>query len=491
MATETESITIESGQTLSGIATQQGTTISKLLELNPNIKDPNLIFAGAPLIIPGAQPASQTVSATDMTDKNTEVVDALNDAPTASTSVADTLLGAGNAEAAGAEDFQSTILSLFETIKKEREEAQKQQDSLLSKITNRETTSAEDLRKQAFAELGLPENFTKESFQQLQTIQGEVAVLTDKLNVLNAREQQALLVEEGQRIPDRIIRGRQALIARQFAAERSALAAEIGAKTMQAESLKGNLQLANNLASQTVEAMLFDIKQERSDLEFLFNFRSDIVSGLQQDERNLLNTALQSLKDDEQNQREDLSQKMALLREAASNGIDLGISTDQLKSMSLEEVNEKFVSKVQKQEQAGIAGDLFSTDTQAGREVLLRLQSVGISGEFLNHITQGVAEFGLDAVIESEDLTPGQESALREAYGAERQFLTRDFFKSLFTTEALEAAAAEAGFGDLGEGIFNLKDVDVEKYLDSVEANIEAYRQAGLTDQAILKLMQK
>lgn len=47
-------ITIQKGQTLSGIAKSQGTTVDALLKANPSIKDPNKIFAGASLSLPGA-----------------------------------------------------------------------------------------------------------------------------------------------------------------------------------------------------------------------------------------------------------------------------------------------------------------------------------------------------------------------------------------------------------------------------------------------------
>ena len=45
-------ITIQKGQTLSGIAKQQGTTIDALLKANPSIKNPNLIYAGSALSLP-------------------------------------------------------------------------------------------------------------------------------------------------------------------------------------------------------------------------------------------------------------------------------------------------------------------------------------------------------------------------------------------------------------------------------------------------------
>jgi hypothetical protein len=45
-------ITIQKGQTLSGIAKQQGTTLDALLKANPSIKNPNLIYAGSALSLP-------------------------------------------------------------------------------------------------------------------------------------------------------------------------------------------------------------------------------------------------------------------------------------------------------------------------------------------------------------------------------------------------------------------------------------------------------
>jgi LysM repeat protein len=54
-------ITIQKGQTLSGIAKQYGTTVNDLLKANPSIKNPNLIYAGSALTLPGS-PTSPVVA---------------------------------------------------------------------------------------------------------------------------------------------------------------------------------------------------------------------------------------------------------------------------------------------------------------------------------------------------------------------------------------------------------------------------------------------
>src|SRR5574343_784355 len=53
-ATPVSSYTIKSGDTLSAIAKAQGTTIAELMKLNPSITNPNLIYAGKSLNLPGA-----------------------------------------------------------------------------------------------------------------------------------------------------------------------------------------------------------------------------------------------------------------------------------------------------------------------------------------------------------------------------------------------------------------------------------------------------
>ncbi|OQA36622.1 MAG: LysM domain protein [Parcubacteria group bacterium ADurb.Bin326] len=54
-------ITIQKGQTLSGIAKQQGTTVDAIMKANPTIKNANLIYAGSTLNLPGS-PTSPVVA---------------------------------------------------------------------------------------------------------------------------------------------------------------------------------------------------------------------------------------------------------------------------------------------------------------------------------------------------------------------------------------------------------------------------------------------
>lgn len=70
------------------------------------------------------------------------------------------------------------------------------------------------------------------------------------------------------------------------------------------------------------------------------------------------------------------------------------------------------------------------------------------------------------------------------------EFLTRDYFKNLLTTDQLKKAAADEGFkagGFLGIGV---GDQGVNDYLDYLEETIKSYREAGYSDKEILDMMQ-
>lgn len=115
-----------------------------------------------------------------------------------------------------------------------------------------------------------------------------------------------------------------------------------------------------------------------------------------------------------------------------------------------------------------------------------------LSGE-ISQLEGDINKYGINVALEGIT-DPGQKSAIMKVYGGTAakdtvQFLDKEYIRGLYTPSGLEQAAADAGFGDMGEGIFNLKDVDVEKYLNYLDTLITQYRRAGYTDKEILNLM--
>ena len=62
---------IQSGDTLSGIAQKYNTDVSTLMSLNPSISNPNLIYAGNTLNLPGAKATTNTTKKAATTTKTT------------------------------------------------------------------------------------------------------------------------------------------------------------------------------------------------------------------------------------------------------------------------------------------------------------------------------------------------------------------------------------------------------------------------------------
>lgn len=95
-------------------------------------------------------------------------------------------------------------------------------------------------------------------------------------------------------------------------------------------------------------------------------------------------------------------------------------------------------------------------------------------------------------------LSPQEQKRLGIAGGATDtiQFLTPDYFKQIYDAATLEKAAKDAGYvksggGFLGTGIAASTSGDVDAYLQHLNDAISQYRQAGFSDQEILKMMQK
>jgi len=235
------------------------------------------------------------------------------------------------------------LQQMWEQQQKALEEAQKQQAGLVAKFKEwiGKQPSVEEVVERERQRWQVPQTFEK-----IQALIPEISSLQEQINQLNVREQQALLNAEQRLAPMEFIRGEQALIQRQYAIERSALSAELGAKTALAQMYQGNISLARSLISDTIQAMTYDIQQKRQDFEFFYNANRDYIKTLEAKQQNVFNNILQQLREEEERKREEYQQKLQLILDAAAKGVNLGLSTEQLKEMSLEEVSGIYAREV-------------------------------------------------------------------------------------------------------------------------------------------------
>lgn len=127
-----------------------------------------------------------------------------------------------------------------------------------------------------------------------------------------------------------------------------------------------------------------------------------------------------------------------------------------------------------------------------------RLLAAGFNNNDISQIQADVNQYGVDKVVEGMSAaqatairnvlggtTPTQEAAAKEA---SKQFLTKDYFKKLYPTKTLEEEAKKAGYMIKKDWARDVPDTD--GYLRYLEQTVEVYREAGYTDQEILKMMQ-
>jgi len=228
-------------------------------------------------------------------------------------------------------------------LEKERTTAEEERKGWLEKIKEAISgrPSMEELLKAGQEKYKVPELYEK-----LLALTPEIDTLNKKMADLDTQEQQRLLISEQKMAPMVFIRGEQALIQRQFAIQKSAVAAELGAKTALAEMYRGNIDTANKLISQTVEAQLYDIKQKIDDYKFFFDYYSDYYNTLDKDIKNAIDKQYDILTRQEELEKQNLLMKYELIQTAWKYGVDPGLSASDIKTKSFDDILAIITSKV-------------------------------------------------------------------------------------------------------------------------------------------------
>lgn len=119
-----------------------------------------------------------------------------------------------------------------------------------------------------------------------------------------------------------------------------------------------------------------------------------------------------------------------------------------------------------------------------------KLIDVGLSSQAITNLEANIRANGANSVL-SAISDPKQKEVLQSILSGTKaedtkQFLTKDYFKVLFTEEQLKKGAEEAGL----RSITSSWNTEKEKYLSQLENLVTQYRSAGYTDKEILKMMQ-
>lgn len=222
----------------------------------------------------------------------------------------------------------------------------KEGESTMGKIVSLQTgvspSGVEQKTQSVQEQYGIP-TLTKETQQQalkVASLSGDI----DKLEAQKLGEIDRIYSQQG--VPMRFIQGQASETERKFNIEKAYKSAELGAQAAVLQAQTGNLELANNMVKDIVNAYTFDIQQQRQDVSDLINVYSDWFTSLEKDEQSILTNLSNRLEQEEKDTKSDLTDKLNLMTEAANNGVNLGLSVSDLAGKTLAEVAQLYQEKV-------------------------------------------------------------------------------------------------------------------------------------------------
>lgn len=345
--------TVKQGDTLSKIASQYGVPTSQISGYKSG--NPNLIYPGEQLVIPTASPQQSqltpeqikagystiqgpynpvtgklNVSATGLTGEPQINTDVVNKLPTPTTS-----------------PYTSDIAALLAQQKQLVESAQGTKVPTLGDMANT-----------------LGYNTAQAAADSLIT---EINALNQQLADLNNQEQKAIGQYINQNVSQGFSLGMEGRIKRQYAIEKSAVSANLGVKVALAEMLQGKADKMWSHAQDIVNDLAAKEDADVKDMERFYTLNKDTLSYLTDKEKEYLNNVREDVKLTAQNAREDYTNKVSSIMNAAAKGLDVSaISGDDIMNKSYEEIATMISNAAQRKLAQDRAHELALKATTAG-----------------------------------------------------------------------------------------------------------------------------
>jgi len=181
---------------------------------------------------------------------------------------------------------------------------------------------------------------------QLTAQLAKVAEIRKKIDTLSVQQQQEIDREWTRPVAEFTIRSAIGETNRLYESQKAYLSVQMGYEAAIAQAQQGNINEANKTIDRMANAFVFDLENQRKQYEYIYQFNSDWISALSQERRSMFNMAYQETVRNEENARQDFKDKMSLVIDAANQGADLGLTTDQIGKMSMEELTNFYSQKV-------------------------------------------------------------------------------------------------------------------------------------------------
>lgn len=216
---------------------------------------------------------------------------------------------------------------------------------MASAITQKEAMPAPDTQTLLTNELA-KWGVTPDTAQTLQTITAQYNDYNKQLADLGTQEQLAQANNEQRPVGMVGINAESNNIAKIYAIKKSGVAAQASVAATTLEAMRGNITLASNMAQSAVNAATYDYQQKVSDLEWSINTYSTLYQNASNELKTAWDNAYKTSVDMYNTVKQQMTDNMNLVTDAASKGVNLGLSADQLKNMDTSEVTAIYQNKI-------------------------------------------------------------------------------------------------------------------------------------------------
>jgi len=193
-----------------------------------------------------------------------------------------------------------SLIKQLSNITQMEETARIQQTGLIGKLMGKQEKSRATMLSQQLQKFGV-----LEKYGQVQNLGSAAANAKKQLESLVNQERAAMTKEEDRLAPMSFIRAKQNQIAEKFAYQKAAASASASALSAQYSAIKSDFSIAQGLAKDAVNAMVYDQERAYNQLKDFISINKSIINDLSNERRWLFDNALNIRERELKNARED------------------------------------------------------------------------------------------------------------------------------------------------------------------------------------------
>ena len=195
--------------------------------------------------------------------------------------------GAAIINASGVGTMMQSMLDQMTSAQERSDKLAEQQQTWFQKLTSKTTKSQTELLAEHQEKWGMPE-----TFQQMKDITALTLPLQQQIADLTNREQREIDINEASAKPQPLIDREANAITNKYNKLKAPIATQLNAYAAQTQALQGNLSIANQFATQAVNAATYDQEFEYNQIKDFMSINQGFLDTLKADERFYFTNAL-------------------------------------------------------------------------------------------------------------------------------------------------------------------------------------------------------